>query len=120
MKMTKENIIEAIENMDSDSLLELNNTFCDVANYSDDSIYANDEEFFLMSFGGDVMATVRAVSYGDYNFNHDYVKFNGYGNLQTLITISTDDLADCVETIANTVLENPDEFSGLFDFDDNE
>lgn len=42
---------------------------------------SNDEEFFNIYFGGDVLGAVRAVFYGEYNYNDDYVKFNAYNNL---------------------------------------
>ncbi len=44
----------------------------------------NDEDFFNIYFEGRPMEAVRAVFYGDYNYNDDYVKFNGYGNLVSL------------------------------------
>ena len=43
--------------------------------------FPNDEDFFDIFFGQDVMGAVRAVQYGDYNINDDYVGFDGYGNL---------------------------------------
>ena len=43
----------------------------------------NDEEFFDTFFHNDPMEAVRASYYGDYNYCDDYVKFNGYGNLES-------------------------------------
>ena len=43
----------------------------------------NDEEFFNTFFYNDPMELARAIYYGDYNYSHDYVRFNGYGNLET-------------------------------------
>ena len=43
----------------------------------------NDEEFFNTFFRNDPMEAVRASYYGDYNYCDDYVKFNGYGNLES-------------------------------------
>lgn len=48
----------------------------------DDAIYENDEYFFETHFT-DMMTAIKAVYFGKYNFGHDYVKFNGYGNLDT-------------------------------------
>lgn len=45
--------------------------------------YLNDEDFFNVYFDNNVIEAVRSVCYGDYNFSDDYVKFNGYGNLET-------------------------------------
>lgn len=44
----------------------------------------NDEEFFNTYFYNNPMEAVRSVSFGEYNFNDEYVRFNGYGNLVTL------------------------------------
>ena len=43
----------------------------------------NDEEFFDVYFGINTMDAVRAVCYGDYKFEDEFVKFNAYGNLES-------------------------------------
>ena len=48
------------------------------------NIYNNDEEFFDMFFEGRPAEVARAIYYGDFNYNDEYIKFNGYGNLETL------------------------------------
>ena len=45
--------------------------------------FDNDEEFFNTYFYNNPMEAVRASYYGDYNYCDDYVKFNGYGNLES-------------------------------------
>lgn len=40
----------------------------------------NDEEFFNVFFE-DKIEIARAICYGNYNYAHEYVKFNAYGNL---------------------------------------
>ena len=47
-------------------------------------VYENDDEFFQIFFESKVMEAVRAVSYGDYNYMEEYVRFNGYGNIESL------------------------------------
>ena len=44
----------------------------------------NDEEFFNTFFEGRVNEAVRAVCYGYYSYTDDLVKFNGYGNLESI------------------------------------
>ena len=46
--------------------------------------WENDEEFFNTYYYNNPMEVARAVYYGDYNFNDDYVYINAYGNLETL------------------------------------
>ena len=45
--------------------------------------YENDDDFFITYFSDNVIAAVRAVSFGDYNYSDDYVRLNAYGNLES-------------------------------------
>lgn len=80
-----ENLIEYLkENVTTDELLEMvqsvngYNGALDYLYY-----YENDEEFFETMFQTkDEVA--RAVCYGDYSYTDDYVKFNAYGNLESV------------------------------------
>jgi hypothetical protein len=76
----------------------------------DSIISSNDEDFFETFFSGKVMDAVRAVSYGDWQFNHDYVMFNGYANLE-----SFDDPSDHIDlgAIADDILENEGNYSDI-------
>lgn len=58
------------------------NDFLRENNYSDDEIFYNDEDFFNTFFSSPLEA-VRASCYGDYNYNDNFVKFDGYGNLDS-------------------------------------
>lgn len=113
-------IIEEINGFDSEQMIELNNTYCDENNYPDDQIYDNGEEFFENNFGGNMMEAVRAVSYGDYNYTHNYVKFNGYGNLETMEYVGEDDLCESIDTIAEHVADNFSDYDHLFDLDEDD
>jgi hypothetical protein len=46
-------------------------------------IMNNDEEFFEIYFDGKPMEAVRAAHYGNYNYTDEYVRFDGYGNLES-------------------------------------
>lgn len=67
------------------------NDFLRENNYSDDEIFYNDEDFFNTFFSSPLEA-VRASYYGDYNYNDNFVKFDGYGNLDSADYL--DDLMD--------------------------
>lgn len=110
------NIIEQINNMTPLELIDLNNTYCQSANYPDSEIYANDDEFFSMFFGTDVLRAVQATQYGDYNYSHDWVTFNGYGNLDSFSYMDTDKLCELVPTIAEYIAENPQDFEHIIEF----
>ena len=69
--------------------------------------YPNDEDFFGTFFSHDVMKAVRAVHFGDYNYNDEYVRFNGYGNLESFSHYEyINELTDEVEEIAELLVEN--------------
>lgn len=66
----------------------------------------NNEEFFNVYFESNPMGAVRAALYGDYEYTHDYVGFNGYGNLVSLSTYefeeelktNIDDIVDALKS----------------------
>lgn len=109
-KTPTQQIIDTINEMTEGELVELNNDYCRSASYNDDEVHANDEDFFATYFDNDVMGAVRAVSYGSYNYTHTYVKFNGYGNLESFSYFRVDDLCENVETMAEYIAENLHDF----------
>lgn len=54
----------------------------------------NDEEFFSTYYNNKPYEVARAISYGDYNFNDEYVKINVYGNLESISEYSFNDLVE--------------------------
>lgn len=87
----------------------------------------NDEEFFSVYFEGRPMEAVRAVSFGDYKYNDAYVKFNGYGNLETYsgyeveeeIKSYIDDIVECIDRLRDN-LQLPDEIESLLEEEEEE
>lgn len=70
-------------------------------------IYENDEYFFDTFFDGRPMEAVRAAHYGDYNYNDDYVRFNGYGNLESFGDYQYEaELKDYVDEIIDNLIDN--------------
>ena len=43
----------------------------------------NDDDFFNDFFYNNPSEAVRSAYYGDYNYCDEYVRFNGYGNLES-------------------------------------
>lgn len=111
--MKQEQILNLILEMDSEQILQLNNLFCEHANYHDDYIYLNDEDFFE-TWGASGYEVARSTFYGDYNFSHDYVKFNGYGNLESMSYLDKDSFPDSAENIAEYISENFEDFEDFF------
>ena len=100
MKNSEEAILEAIKEMDNHELIEIHNQYCENINYMDDQIYYNDEEFFEIYFDGRTQELIRAIFYGDFNPNDEFIKFNGYANLDTFNNVEIDK-----EAIAENIFE---------------
>lgn len=76
--------IKVFEEMEENAVI-LWEEYCD-ENSIDDRIYNFDEHFFETFFADKPVEAARAASFGNLNWGHDYIYFNGYGNLE-----STDD-----------------------------
>ena len=87
MNMKKEMLLNEIKGLllnDLDTLKDVIselNSWNACLDYLD--VYENDEEFFNIFFEGKPAELARAIYYGDFNYNDNYIKFNGYGNLKT-------------------------------------
>lgn len=68
--------------------------------------YDNDESFFDEMYQGSVIEAIRAVCFGNYNFVDNYVKIDGYGNLESCnkweLAMTYDTFA---EEIVDTIIE---------------
>jgi len=111
---TKETIIAQIKGMSSAEIMDLNNLLCEELSHPDGIIYNNDNEFLTMAFGSDVLRAVQATFYGNYNYSHDYVMFNGYGNLDSFGYLNHDNLFDILDNIADYIIEDFATYSYFF------
>ena len=64
--------------------------------------FENDGDFFE-SFFENKLDAVRATFYGDYKFNDDYVRFDGYGNLESF---SEYDMIEEIKAYIEEIVEN--------------
>lgn len=71
------------ENKSDEEKISLWNEYCSVQS-NEDEIYVFDEEFFDMFFEGKTMEAVRAATFGKIVWSDNYIKFNGYGNLESM------------------------------------
>ena len=68
------------------------------------NFYENDEDFFNTFFTDNPMEVARATFYGNYKYCDQYVRFNGYGNLESFdeyeamkeIKAYIDDIVTCL------------------------
>ena len=110
MNMKKEMLLNEIKGLllnDLDTLKDVVselNSWNACLDYLD--VYENDEEFFEMFFEGNPMEVARAIYYGDYNYNDEYIKFNGYGNLETFSKYDYEELLEeNIEEITENLIE---------------
>ena len=110
MNMKKENLLNEIKGLllnDLDTLKDVVselNSWNACLEYLD--VYENDEEFFNTFFENNPMEAVRATYYGDYNFNDNYVKFNGYGNIESFSEYGYEELLkENIEEITENLIE---------------
>lgn len=110
VKNTLEAITEYLNDLTNSELVNLHNQYCQSAGYSDDEIYINDEDFFNTFFEEKTLEAVRAVCFGEYRYQDDYVIFNAYGNLE-----SFNNPAEHIDikAIAADILENPEIYSDI-------
>lgn len=103
-------IIELLENCDSNEIMQVNNAYCANNGY-DDIIYENENEF-LETYFSSVIDVVKAIHYGNYSYNHKFVQFH----LDSLISydyLNTTNLVESVSKIANDIAENPENYPFL-------
>ena len=93
-----EDLIETLYELFDYDLAELYEQLPSVAqeNLSVSEWMPHDEEFYNLYFSEEPARAVRAAIFGDVHWADDYVRFNGYGNLETKSQIPYDDEADVI------------------------
>ena len=93
-----EELIETLYELFDYALAELYDQLPSVAqeNLSISEWMPHDDEFYNIYFSEEPARAVRAAIFGDVHWADDYVRFNGYGNLETASCIPYDDEADTI------------------------
>jgi len=94
-----------IDGWDDSDWLSAHNTYCGESD-PDNQIFDFDDDFFNIYFDGKPMEAARAASFGQVNWSDDYIKFNGYGNLESIDKWSLMSHID-QEEIIKDMIENP-------------
>ena len=123
MDLNRYAIINYIENTDNfDMVFNLVNVLNSYDGcFPDIEYFYNNEEFFNIFFGINTIEAVRAVCFGDYRYTDEFVKFNGYGNLESanqyevmaMYELYKEDIADKLIEISDECdiyIDYPDEF----------
>jgi hypothetical protein len=94
-------------------LVELNNLYCESINDMGSQIHVNDEEFFnMLNWSG--LRVAQAIFYGNYNYSHNWVSFDGCGNFKSYQYIEVTDLVELPKVMAEYICEDYNSFSHLF------
>lgn len=84
-KISLEKFTEEFNNLSSNNKIAIYNEYCSEHGDTDKMLYDFDEEFFEMAFGNDPIEAARATFFGNIqNWSDEYIRFNGYGNLESL------------------------------------
>ena len=69
-------------------------------------VWENENEFFQTFFFKNPYEAVRAVCHGNYNYYEPYVRFDGYGNLESLTEDEFEaDFKDYIDEIVEALKE---------------
>lgn len=116
--MLKERIIECMNEMDAMDLIHLHNEYCGAVNACDDGIYSMND-FNDLCEGQDAEWIAGRIYFGDFRYNDDYIRFNGYGNFVTFNDYSVKDNTHFYDIADHIVREMDslynDEIQGILD-----
>jgi hypothetical protein len=116
LETLKNELATQISNMSSGEMFELINTFCIDANYHDDMVFElQDDVINEMLEGKTPIEIIRLTAYGEFNYTHDYFRFDGYGNLESLPYLDSNHLPDYLDNIIDYIVDNCTEFEHIFD-----
>jgi len=91
--MTEKRFTELWNDCSREDKIRMFKDYC--SNYGcDDEFFEFDEEFFDLCFANKPMEAARAVCFGDVTWCDPYIKFDGYGNLESLDEYGAESLCD--------------------------
>ena len=110
--------ITDIENFDMVfNLVQIINSYD--GSFSEIEYFYNTDEFFEIFFGLNTMDAIRAVCYGDYRINEEFVRFNAYNNLESANKYEVlNDYEFYKEELADKLIAIADECDIYIDFPD--
>lgn len=102
MAMTLEQFKEKFNDLRTSEKVSIYNEYQLEHGDPDDMLNSFDEDFFNTYFEGKPMDAVRAAYFGEIHWADEYIRFNGYGNLESVSRFSVDEIIeDEIEEIFN-------------------
>lgn len=115
--MKYETFEEKFNSLSTSEKVDVFNRFCEETNRVDELLYEFDDEFFELTFSK-TYDSARAVFFGKIqNWNDPYIKFNGYGNLESLcegeveneINYYLEEIFECTKSWEDYIEDEEDE-----------
>ena len=101
----RKKLVDYINDMKTEEIVELHNSYCEAAGYEDDRIYSMYELDEILE--GRTPTDILSMGfYGDFRPHYDFFWFNGYGNLKSADYIA--DMPIFAIDIANYILSEKD------------
>ena len=101
----RKKLVDYINDMKTEDIVELHNSYCEAAGYEDDRIYSMYELDELLE--GRTPTDILSMGfYGAFRPQHDFFWFNGYENLESADFIT--DMPIFAIDIANYILSEKD------------
>lgn len=116
--MKYETFVEKFNELSTSEKIAIFNEYCLEYGDSDNMLNSFDEDFFEMAFSNP-MEAARATFFGDIkNWSDEYIRFNGYGNLES---VSEYDVEDEIDGYLEEIFEHEDVWDNYIDnVDDDE
>jgi len=110
-------IKDELDSMNDTDLVRINNAYA--REMGGTEIHQNNEDFFKTHYGNNLTELISLVKNNYYRINQDWVIVDMYGDLETFDSFNIRRYASDTSDLAVFVSENFNEFSDLFDFDEN-
>lgn len=115
--MKYETFVEKFNELSTSEKIAIFNEYCLEYGDSDNMLNSFDEDFFEMAFSNP-MEAARATFFGDIkNWSDEYIRFNGYGNLES---VSAYDVDEEIEGYLEEIFEHEKTWEDYIEDDDEE
>ena len=75
---------ELLENLNYENITEMLHHCNGYGGYFEDLFFYENDDYFFENYFTDKIDVARAICYGNYDYMEPYVRFNAYGNLESL------------------------------------
>lgn len=117
MAMTLEQFKEKFNDLSTSEKVSIYNEYQLEHGNPDDMLNSFDEDFFNMRFEGKPMDAVRAAYFGEIHWTDEYIRFDAYGNLESVSSFSVDEI---IEDEIEEIFKHSDTWEDYIEEDEEE